>query len=84
MCLTNNSLFLPLQKMKNTNPKFAACQLYIRDTKEKLEDGLNSLDSVEDTFDIAIDDQVILTVDMELLKKRTCSVGCGFKTKNEF
>ena len=59
--------------MKNANPKFAACQLYIRDTEEKLEDGLNRLDSVEDTFDIATDDQVILTVDMELLKKRTCS-----------
>eukprot|EP00092_Neocalanus_flemingeri_P073512 GFUD01090720.1.p1 GENE.GFUD01090720.1~~GFUD01090720.1.p1 ORF type:complete len:317 (+),score=68.94 GFUD01090720.1:82-1032(+) len=80
ICMTNDSLFLPLDDMKNSNPKFSAChkQLLIKHGKSEVElqNGLNSLEDVKSTtFEIIIQQQVkkfTLSVDMEVFKQTAC------------
>eukprot|EP00092_Neocalanus_flemingeri_P100394 GFUD01128219.1.p1 GENE.GFUD01128219.1~~GFUD01128219.1.p1 ORF type:complete len:318 (+),score=97.41 GFUD01128219.1:52-1005(+) len=82
ICMKNNSLFLPLDAMKKSHPQFAACleQIYIKgnkgNSKQPLQDGLNSLENVETSIDIVIQQKVgtfDLQVDMEVFNQKTCS-----------
>eukprot|EP00092_Neocalanus_flemingeri_P003617 GFUD01003881.1.p1 GENE.GFUD01003881.1~~GFUD01003881.1.p1 ORF type:complete len:316 (+),score=99.46 GFUD01003881.1:68-1015(+) len=80
ICMKSNSLFLPLDAMKKSHPQFAACheQIYIKrgDSKEPLQDGLNSLENVGTSIDIVIKQKFgtfDLQVDMEVFKQKTCS-----------
>eukprot|EP00092_Neocalanus_flemingeri_P071615 GFUD01088051.1.p1 GENE.GFUD01088051.1~~GFUD01088051.1.p1 ORF type:complete len:186 (-),score=52.31 GFUD01088051.1:141-665(-) len=75
ICMENDSLFLPLQQMKNDNPLFAACMLQMFVNKQQLAEGLNSLDGVGDTFEIGITKKDIaekILVNMEEFKQKTC------------
>eukprot|EP00092_Neocalanus_flemingeri_P087616 GFUD01110602.1.p1 GENE.GFUD01110602.1~~GFUD01110602.1.p1 ORF type:complete len:316 (+),score=90.27 GFUD01110602.1:31-978(+) len=80
ICMKNNSLFLPLDAMKKSHPQFAACheQIYIQrgDSKEPLQDGLNSLENIGTSFDMVINQKYgtfDLQVDTEVFNQKTCS-----------
>jgi hypothetical protein len=74
--MTNKSMFLPLEKMKSSNLTFAICHGKLFFSKDvPLKDGLNSLENVGAAkFDIKSAGHILLTVDMEQFKQRTCPV----------
>ena len=52
--MKKGSLFLPLQKLKEDSLLLSACMYSVYINKQLLVDGLNSLDGVEESFEIGI------------------------------